>query len=68
MWKTDNNSELNKLFKDIKVNKYISESSDDETDNTIINNLKNFIYEVILTYFEKNDSIEALYYFNSGDG
>ena len=23
MWKTDNNSELNKLYKDIKINKYI---------------------------------------------
>ena len=23
MWKTDNNSELNKLYKDVKINKYI---------------------------------------------
>ena len=90
MWKTDN-SELNKLYKDIKINKYISELSDkDELENEsenesenenelddnkillkekhkIINDLKNFIFEVVSTYFENNDSIGALYYFDSRD-
>lgn len=89
MWKTDNNSELNKLYKDIKINKYISELSDeDELENEsenknenkdnkillkekhkIINDLKNFIFEVVYTYyFNNNDSIGALYYFDPGDG
>ena len=89
MWKTDNNSELNKLYKDIKINKYISELSDeDESENEsenenknknnkillkekhkIINDLKNFIFEVVYTYyFNNNDPSAALYYFNPGDG
>ena len=85
MWKTDNNSELNKLYKDIKINKYISELSDEDEsekenkneDNKIllkekhkiINDLKNFIFEVVYTYyFNNNDPSAALYYFNPGDG
>lgn len=95
MWKTDNNSELNKLYKDIKINKYISELSDEDDseyepeneikdenksekeDNKIllkekhkiINDLKNFIFEVVyMYYFNNNDSIGALYYFDPGDG
>ena len=102
MWKTDNNSELNKLYKDIKINKYISELSDEdeseydseyESENEsekenelenenknednkillkekhkIINDLKNFIFEVVYTYFDNNDSIGALYYFDPRDG
>ena len=38
MWKTDNNSELNKLYKDIKTNKYISELNQLKTlkDNGVI--------------------------------
>lgn len=74
MWKTDNNSELNKLYKDIKINKYISELSDEDEDgsenenNKIIVDLKNFIYGIVLPYFERNDSISALYYFGPGDG
>lgn len=74
MWKTDNNSELNKIYKDIKVNKYISDISDENKEKIpkaeykIIEDLKNFIFEVVLSYFEVNDSIGALYYFDSGDG
>lgn len=89
MWKTDNNSELNKLYKDIKINKYISELSDEDEseyelehenkneDNKIllkekhkiINDLKNFIFEVVYTYyFNNNDPSAALYYFDPGDG
>lgn len=89
MWKTDNNSELNKLYKDIKINKYISELSDEdeseyESENKnknednkillkekhkIINDLKNFIFEVVYTYyFNNNDPSAALYYFDPGDG
>lgn len=95
MWKTDNNSELNKLYKDIKINKYISELSDEDDseyepeneikdenksekeDNKIllkekhkiINDLKNFIFEVVYTYyFNNNDPSAALYYFDPGDG
>ena len=89
MWKTDNNSELNKLYKDIKINKYISELSDEDKseyelehenkneDNKIllkekhkiINDLKNFIFEVVYTYyFNNNDPSAALYYFDPGDG
>lgn len=34
----------------------------------IINDLKNFIFEVVSTYFENNDSIGALYYFDPRDG
>ncbi len=105
MWKTDNNSELNKLYKDIKINKYISELSDkdeleneseyesenesenenklkDEKENKkednkillkekhkIINDLKNFIFEVVYTYyFNNNDPSAVLYYFDPGDG
>lgn len=96
MWKTDNNSELNKLYKDIKINKYISELSDEdeseydseyESENKsenknknkdnkillkekhkIINDLKNFIFEVVYMYFNNNDSIGALYYFDPKDG
>ena len=85
MWKTDNNSELNKLYKDIKINKYISELSDEDEsekenkneDNKIllkekhkiINDLKNFIFEVVYTYyFNNNDPSAALYYFDPRDG
>ena len=74
MWKTDNNSELNKIYKDIKVNKYISDLSDENKEKIpkaeykIIENLKNFIFEVVLSYFEINDSIGALYYFSTEDG
>ena len=85
MWKTDNNSELNKLYKDIKINKYISELSDEDEsekenkneDNKIllkekhkiINDLKNFIFEVVyMYYFNNNDPSAALYYFDPGDG
>ena len=97
MWKIDNNSELNKLYKDIKINKYISELSDEdeseydseyESENElekenknkdnkillkekhkIINDLKNFIFEVVYTYyFNNNDPSAALYYFDPGDG
>ena len=34
----------------------------------IINNLKNFIFEVVYMYFNNNDSIGALYYFDPRDG
>lgn len=89
MWKIDNNSELNKLYKDIKINKYISELSDEDEseyelekenknkDNKIllkekhkiINDLKNFIFEVVYTYyFNNNDPSAALYYFDPRDG
>lgn len=105
MWKIDNNSELNKLYKDIKINKYISELSDEdeseydseyESENElehenknelekenknkdnkillkekhkIINDLKNFIFEVVYTYyFNNNDPSAALYYFDPRDG
>lgn len=38
MWKTDNNSELNKLYKDVKINKYI---------------YKNFLTKMILNMNQK---------------
>lgn len=34
----------------------------------IINYLKNFIFEVVYMYFNNNDSIGALYYFDTRDG
>ena len=74
MWKTDNNSELNKLYKDIKINKYytsdnfVDEKEASETEKRIINDLKEFIFEVVLIHFEKNDTIGALYHFNGEDG
>lgn len=74
MWKTDNNNELNKLYKDVKINKYytsdkfVDEKKASETEKRIINDLKEFIFEVVLTHFEKNDTIGALYRFNGEDG
>ena len=74
MWKTDNNSELNKLYKDVKINKYytsdnfVDEKEASETEKRIINDLKEFIFEVVLIHFEKNDTIGALYHFNGEDG
>lgn len=83
MWKNDDKGELNKLFKDIKVNKYISNLSYyDESNNAddylnekvtkdeieIIKNLKMFIFDIIYMYFIINDSINGLYYFDPNDG
>ena len=76
MWKIDNNSELNKLYKDIKISKYISDISDEDSEEAekiskeeykIIEDLKNFIFDIVLSYFELNDSIGALYYFDTDD-
>ena len=47
MWKTDNNSELNKLYKDVKINKYytsdnfVDEKEASETEKRIIKNTDN---------------------------
>lgn len=83
MWKNDDKGELNKLFKDIKVNKYISNLSyynelnngDDymnekvsKDEIEIIKNLRMFIFDIIYTYFCINDSINALWCFGSNDG